>query len=242
MPDWRAATLLMLAILSVAALRRCSPGAEGAVSLLCGERLIRLRLLSPDPVVRVLDDFLSSEEARTVVDLARKGLRRSMVHSARGLQITDHRTSTTCELDAGAPGSTLECVERRAALIMGLPLSFLETLQVVHYEASQEFKAHHDWFSDDAPSGPGNRSHTIFVFLNDLDPEDEGGCTWFQQLDLRVKPKVGRAIHWFNCSGDEQRTCDARLMHAGLPPQRSQKWGLNIWGRTCPWRTGRTPA
>jgi prolyl 4-hydroxylase len=127
----------------------------------------------------------------------------------------------------------LEAVENRMALFMGLPLDYLETLQIVHYSEGQEFKAHNDWFADANPSGPGNRSQTLLVFLNDI---EDGGQTGFKELDISVEPRAGRAIHWFNCKTSKEESCDGRLIHAGLPPRSGEKFAVNCWGRTGPWR------
>jgi prolyl 4-hydroxylase len=184
-------------------------------------------VLSSNPVITQYDEFLSPEEAIHIIDTYQSRLERSTVLSSGGQSKIDNvRTSYTYYLPSGKNDSVIAGIEERAANVMGVPVDWLETLQMIRYTEGQEYKPHFDWFTTKGD----NRSHTIIVYLNDV---ENGGETWFEFNDLKVKPKLGRAVHFKNCDSTE---CDSKTKHAGLPPVQSIKYALNIWGRTAKWR------
>ncbi len=83
------------------------------------------------------------------------------------------------------------------------------TFQILQYDIGQQYVAHFDWF-DPVHFGHylengGQRVATVLVrsihlsrdqcFLNDV---EEGGETEFPAVNLRVAPKKGAAILWYN--------------------------------------------
>lgn len=65
---------------------------------------------------------------------------------------------------------------------------------------------------------------TIFCYLNDV---EEGGETCFPEAGIKVKPKAGRAVVFSNIRANHEP--DPRTVHAGEPPIKGVKYGLNIW-------------
>ena len=55
---------------------------------------------------------------------------------------------------------------------------------------------------------------------------------------LEVKPKVGRAIFWYNI--DAAGNMDINTLHAGAKVTSGTKVGLNIWTREGSWRKRRS--
>ena len=54
---------------------------------------------------------------------------------------------------------------------------------------------------------------------------------------IKVQPKKGCALIWSNCSARGQEVvCDVNTEHAGLPPLKGEKFGLNFWARSMPYR------
>jgi prolyl 4-hydroxylase len=76
----------------------------------------------------------------------------------------------------------------------------------------------------------GQRLATMFVYLNDLPPDEDGGGTHFPKLDMTIKPKKGNAAFWMNM---ENGKVDPRTLHAGQSVRKpdSVKYGMNIWFR-----------
>ncbi len=75
----------------------------------------------------------------------------------------------------------------------------------------------------------GQRTVTFFVYLNDLPDEESGGETAFKELNIKVKPKRGRAVFWYDLHADGEG--DTRTLHAGLPVIKGTKFAMNIWIR-----------
>lgn len=187
------------------------------------------------PLVDILEDFLTPEEAQHLISLAENRFQRSKVvdaNSGRRVKNND-RTSTTTFL-ARSETPTVKAVEQRAAQVAGLPESHLERLQVVRYKPGQFYKAHHDYLhgSTQEVQNNGQRTLTVFAYLNDLPPEEPGGGTRFPHLQQTVRPKTGKAVLFHNVTPSGH--VDPRTLHSGEPVQHATKYGLNIWFRDRP--------
>jgi prolyl 4-hydroxylase len=195
--------------------------------------------LSDSPVLDVLHNFVSVDEAAHLVALAAGRFERSfVVDPSTGQSVTNpKRTSTTVYLEFAEDGVVAE-VEARAAAAVGVPVSHLERLQVVRYTPGQLYAAHHDYLTDsDDVLENGQRCVTMFVYLTALPPDDAGGATRFHKLGISVRPVLGSAALWFNMRTDAQGVplaVDTRTLHSGEPTTAAEKYGLNIWFRTKP--------
>lgn len=145
----------------------------------------------------------------------------------------------------------------RVAHVMGTLPQFIERIQVVRYIPGQFFKIHNDFIvSKEVVAHSGQRSKTLFVYLNALPEGERGGRTQFTNLKggsrqypwtrhpehakqadnfLDCVPEQGSGILWANMlpGGD----VDFRTMHQGTElkgggNQPSVKFGLNVWVRT----------
>jgi hypothetical protein len=196
---------------------------------------MQITQINDDPVIRIVNGFVSPEEALEIIQTYSPLLARSTVagsDDSTQTSLHESRTSWTAFLPAGSGGDVIDVVEGRAILVAGKPKQFMETLQLVRYEgASQFYRPHYDYFHNNPES---QRTTTIFVYLNDTHGE---APTSFTKLGLEVFPKCGRACVWENSyiHGREIK-CDSRLEHAGVPPKTVTKYGLNIWFRTLPFR------
>ena len=217
---------------------KCNHGAPVSVVRLALDRPMNVSVVSESPLIRVVEDFISPEEATYLIQRYSELLARSPVISPEGggkTEIHPARTSFTAFLPAGNEETDplLLEIERRAVALSGKPHSHMETLQLVRYEPpSQTYSAHFDYFLEkDVPS---QRTTSIFVYLNDTQGE---APTRFPRLNLDVVPKTGKACTWENCYARGSGIhCDDRTQHAGEPPSTATKYGLNIWFRTMPFR------
>jgi len=107
----------------------------------------------------------------------------------------------------------------RGAMLLGVPTRNVENVGVTRYIEGDYFKHHHDAFDD---SFFGNRSYTILVYLNDVD-DASGGATVFRDLNVAVRPKLGRAVCWAN------RTPDGRVNTAATHGGEVIKNGAEKW-------------
>jgi prolyl 4-hydroxylase len=105
--------------------------------------------------------------------------------------------------------------------------SACERAQITRYDVGGSFGVHSDAFTAEyqRKMGTRQRSGTFLVYLSDV---DGGGETHFPRLEVRVKPRKGRAL-WFRPSKDG--LIDYELIHAALPVTRGVKYVLQIWCR-----------
>ena len=195
-----------------------------------------MEILYSEPMIRLARNFISTADADALIDAYDGLLERSTVFDKEGQNyVHEARTSFTYFLPSGkGPDDVIWRAERAASAILGVPIHFMEQLQLVRYHPGQEYKPHLDYFEDDIM----NRTFTIFVYLNDMHPDETGGQTIFPQLGVKVRPQKGAGVIWTNCVLDKDKMfCDPKLEHGGAPPIKSVKYGLNIWARNAPWRT-----
>ena len=141
------------------------------------------------------------------------------------------RTNTAAWLDF-KQDKTVARLEEILAEVTGTDPEFGENLQILHYEPTQEFKEHHDYF-DPATDPPenfvpgGNRLATAIVYL---DVAAQGGETLFTRIDKRVKPQPGDALLFYDLT--PEGTVDIQTMHAGQQPIGGEKWCAAASGRS----------
>ena len=87
------------------------------------------------------------------------------------------------------------------------------------------YKAHQDFY----PGFDGDRLYTVLIYLNDL-TEEQGGGTVFENLNIGVRPKLGRAVIWTNKNPDGSH--HEETTHEALPvTEGAEKWVVQLWFR-----------
>ena len=172
-----------------------------------GERQVLVTTLSTKPAVFGLEAFLDSEEAAQVVERNRPMIKPSEV----GLvgRAGDKTRTSSNSWDTSSPMARL-LIERAFNLLKIDPERKLEDgLQVLHYEPSQWYKPHVDYFTANNGGGNGvssdafsnaipverngtNRFATVFLYLNDT---PEGGETAFPLSTSHSTYNGGRLVH-----------------------------------------------
>lgn len=209
-------------------------------TIVVGSHAMHVARINHDPRMAKISNFITHEEADYLINIAtERGLRQSHVVNAltlsekrkRGEQPSSlNRTSTSTAIPFGDPVAS--ALIQRAATLCNLTPWHSEKLQVVHYGIDQKYNLHLDWFQPDNPgyeqrmASRGQRLVTIFVYLSDC---PKGGHTIFPKLNVSFKPKKGAAVLWYN--RDYIGEMDERVLHAGEPIEKGEKWGLNIWMR-----------
>lgn len=192
-------------------------------------------------VVTEVSKLLLDEEADYLIKKAKeKGLQRSQVSGEKENDYSKDRTSSTSFLDKGQD-DVVSCIEKRIATVAQQPVSNLEPLQVTAYSNSQKYDPHYDWFPPDKVGVHGQRTVTVFSYLNTVD-SGCGGATSFPELKnkngepLKVFPKKGNAVMWSNrkTTGEPNEA----TLHGGeaVTCAATQKYGLNAWFRDNQWR------
>jgi prolyl 4-hydroxylase len=70
----------------------------------------------------------------------------------------------------------------------------------------------------------GQRKSTLLVYLNDTFTEGE---TEFPSLNIKIIPKKGKGIFFYNIGKDEKVLNDS--YHKGNPVVNGEKWIATIW-------------
>ena len=191
---------------------------------LAPERMAVMPLLA-SPKVRLVEHFVSAEEAKHMIDIGLPRMHRSL---AGGRQ-ESIRTSTTAMLPAQDP--VVRRVTERAAWLTGYPYGNIEPLQLVKYVDGQKYEPHFDYgeacdYEENLANG--HRHVTMLVYLNTV-PKEYGGHTSFPKLNLQLSPSAHTALVFNDCLPNGQE--DPRTLHGGSPPSNVTKIAINIWIR-----------
>jgi prolyl 4-hydroxylase len=197
------------------------------------DRTVHVGFTLENPNIAALADLLSHEECEELMALAQPRLTRSAVVDRQSgkFEVIDARTSDGMYFQRGE-NPLVARIEKRIEALTGIPAVNGEGVQVLRYGPSDEYRPHHDYFE---PTDPGSASHlavggqriaTVVMYLNDV---DEGGETFFPDVELGVKPRQGAAAYfeYHNAAGQ----IDPRLLHAGTPVVRGVKWIATKWMR-----------
>ncbi len=194
------------------------------------------QVVCENPLIRVLQDFLSPEECRWVI--ARGGaMERAKIYrkDAPGLAVEQSRTNTESSFDVRHADIVISLIRERIANSVGVAASYFEIAKLLHYSPGEQFGLHADFLDVRNPvlarevAQYGQRVSTFLVYLND---DFEGGETDFPRIDYRFKGRTGDALLFRNVDAADQP--DLNTTHAGLPPTRGEKWLLSQWIRNKP--------
>src|SRR5258708_22601958 len=197
------------------------------------DRVIDVLLTVNSPRVVLLGNVVSDEEAAALAAYCQPRLERSPVVNDDDGSVQKHQSRTS----RGAFIQRMETelvarIETRLAKLANWPVERAEGLQIQHYESTNEYRPHFDWFDPDLP-GPqkhmehgGQRLATFVIYLSGV---ESGGATAFPELGLEVWPKMGNAIFFQNTNGEH--VPDRRTLHAGTPVVRGVKTIANKWLR-----------
>jgi len=190
--------------------------------------------LSHSPEIYVCDHFLSDEECDHLIKLAQPSLARSTVvdpNSVEGL-VDARRTSTGMFLPYGCKDGVVLRMHKRIAEVTGIPEVNGECMQVLHYDVGAEYQPHYDSFDRSIPGGlihfnrGGQRVATFMVYLN---TPEAGGETIFPLDNLKIVPKKGKAVLFYNVTSSG--AVDPMSFHGGAPVLKGEKWLITRWLR-----------
>lgn len=216
---------------------------------------LNMTVLSVEPRVFEIQNFLSGEEVTHILELATgMTLSRSTTRastSASSLESTSDTTRTSeNSWIARQRTAIVDSIYRRAAdllqineacfrnrgeheldLVANSTGPITERLQLVHYSVGQQYTAHHDFAVPDLREGQPSRFATLLLYLNE---GMEGGETSFPRWlngktteVLKVKPEIGKAVLFYNVLPDGNY--DERSQHAAKPVLKGEKWLTNLW-------------
>ncbi|KAI9599054.1 hypothetical protein BDF19DRAFT_493223 [Syncephalis fuscata] len=189
-----------------------------------------LEMISLDPFMFRIHDFLKPGEADHIISISRPLMERSHVQADEGSSVSTSRTSTQTFLSFNQD-KVAACILVRAAHLFQVPLTDIESLQVVRYTAGQEYQNHYDFMRTDEQlmssewsRAKGQRLATMIIYLQE---PLAGGNTSFPSLGLSFKPQKNEGLLWYNLNQDGLE--DWRMDHQGDPIIEGEKWAMNLW-------------
>ncbi|MGA0917007.1 MAG: prolyl hydroxylase family protein, partial [Ilumatobacteraceae bacterium] len=174
--------------------------------------------LAADPIVWVIDDFLSCDERSEIVEIARPRLEAAKVTSTKVNTTSTARTGSVAWVRY-ADSPTVTGVVNRVSELVDIPVHHSESMQVVHYAESQEYRPHFDGWDLSTEKGRlrtengGQRVLTALMYLNE---PAGGGGTSFPKLEIEVEAKPGRLVIFHNIA-DEETNLHPHSLHGGMP-------------------------
>ncbi|OVA15962.1 Oxoglutarate/iron-dependent dioxygenase [Macleaya cordata] len=246
--------LLSLGILSLPITSQHFPKANDISSLIrssqrtdgLGERGEQwTEVLSWEPRAFIYHNFLSKEECKYLIKIAKPRMKKSTVVDSKTGRSTDSRvrTSSGTFLRRGQD-KIVSDIEKRIADFTFIPVEHGEGLQILHYEVGQKYEPHFDYFLDEFNTkNGGQRIATLLMYLTDV---EEGGETVFPNANrnfssvswldesvecgkkgISVKPKMGDALLFWSMKPDA--TLDPSSLHGGCPVIKGDKWSSTKW-------------
>lgn len=207
-------------------------GAEGRAKLDATPGVVPVPAQNVD--MYAVKDFLSAEECAGLMRLIDADVKPSTRLSTH--DDASFRTSRTCRLYAAEP--LVAEVERRIVELIGIANDHSETIQGQRYEAGQQFKMHNDYFAGGQPYSAavakegGQRTWTAMIFLN---KPEAGGCTNFPRASVKVTPRAGALLAWFNL--DREGLGNPYTHHEGMVVEAGVKYILTKWFREREWHS-----
>jgi prolyl 4-hydroxylase len=197
------------------------------------DRVVDVLLTLKEPHIVLLGNVLSDEECDAMVAYCETRLTPATVLDEvnGGTQIHPNRSNQGAMFQRSET-ELVKRIEARLAEIAHWPVERAEGLQIQHYQATNEYRPHFDWFDPELP-GPrkhmehgGQRLGTFVLYLSDVEC---GGGTAFTAIGLEVMPKKGGAVFFQNT--DMQHQPNRYTLHAGSPVVKGVKVIANKWLR-----------
>jgi hypothetical protein len=186
------------------------------------------------PWVMTLDHFVTPDEADALVRGGQRvGLERSTDQGAtnrvgeREKVVSQTRTSSNAWCTGACEAlPEVDAITQRIEDVTQIPRSHYESFQILEYQHDQFYRMHHDSSDGIDETPPGPRILTFFLYLSDV---EEGGETYFNQLDLAVQPKKGRALVWPSVQDGAPDVWDKRMYHEAKEVIQGKKHAANHW-------------
>ena len=190
-----------------------------------------LQKIHDNPPLYECDHFLTDNECHKLIQYGKKNLREStVVKLVNGKETyvkhTD-RDSQSCFLN----NDNIKSITNKLSSLVNKDSKYFEGVQVGHYNKGGFYKSHQDAIDKNTELGKqfiesrGQRIITVLIYLNDV---PRGGCTYFDKLKLRCKPKKGKAVVFFPAYLD--REIDQKALHCA-ETVIDEKWVSQLWIR-----------
>jgi hypothetical protein len=191
--------------------------------------------LNEQPLVRSFAELASDTVCAWLERRAHGRLRRALIYNpAQGGSVPDQmRSNSIVSFDLADIDVVQAAVQCRMAAACGVPVENAEGPTILHYSVGQQITNHFDFVNLEAADYEqlieqrGERIITFLLYLND---DYDGGETDFPRLRVRHKGRRRGGLFFTNALPNGKP--DLRMVHAGLPPTRGEKWIVSQFFRS----------
>jgi hypothetical protein len=191
---------------------------------------------STEPRVSAFTGLLRPELCEFFISLAVGRLEPARVYDPVANQdiVAAHRNNTIANFDLRTVQLAHVLLQARMAAACGVAEQQMEAPSVLHYSPGEQIADHFDFVDPQSTTDyaaeiarNGQRLITFLVYLND---DYEGGETAFPKLGFSHRGTLGGGIYFVNALADLQP--DLRMLHAGRPITRGEKWIITQFVRS----------
>jgi prolyl 4-hydroxylase len=187
------------------------------------------------PLIEVWDDVFSEQTANEVIHLASQRLKPSEVVDYDSRTSRPSFDSYRTSYDAVFQFSDMKHyphlffpIIEKIETITGYPRNHFELPTVIRYDQNQMYQQHTDLYADELLN-EDKRVATVVMYLNDV---IEDGSTEFNNLGIKIFPKVGRLLY-FNYDSQNESILQSTT-HTGNSPGAGYKWITSVWIKSTP--------
>ena len=189
--------------------------------------------LNYDPLIYIIDDYVPHDVCDHIIENYKSRLEIAKVDYGKDLKNsqlkTEERNNKTGWIRYNEDEKIIELFNNISKLI-NYPIENSEIIQLINYNVGEKYMCHYDGYTEnDIRINDGQRMVTCFIYLNNLQ-ENQGGHTEFNKLNIKVAPKKGRLLVFYNTEKDSNKLHDLS-MHGGNEVLSGEKWACNIWFR-----------
>ncbi len=202
-------------------------------------KTLDVEVLSWNPRIFLIHNFLTDAECDHVIAKSKPELTRSTVVDSGSETGKIHyaRTSKGMFFPQITTDPVIKSIEDRISLFTMIPKENGEAIQVLHYEVGGEYQPHYDYFDPTSVGGAAcyNRGgQRVASFIMYLHTTEGGGETIFPKAGVKVVPKKGNAVVFYDCTLDGRE--DPLSLHGGAPVAKGEKWIATKWLRVGPFK------
>lgn len=188
--------------------------------------------LFDEPRLYLVHEFLTPEECDHLISKSMGRLTPATTISnedGAGLVTVESRNSDVLFF-ADREDDVISNIEDKLDHLVGFPHENGEQLQMNKYDVGEFYRPHYDFYDPNCQGGLNHikmhtqRMVTVLMYLNDV---EEGGDTEFPELSIKVTPKKGMAVVWWNCFTNQ--VVDHRTKHGACPVVKGVKYSMTKW-------------
>lgn len=194
-------------------------------------------VLHERPTVSSFPELATDPVCEWLMRRAHGRLRRALIYDrAQGATVTDHmRSNSIVGFDLADLDVVQAALQRRMASACGVPVLHAEGPTILHYSVGEQITNHTDFLNPGIGEYErlieqyGERIVTFLLYLND---DYDGGETDFPRIGVRHRGRRRGGLFFTNALSNGKP--DVRMVHAGLPPTRGEKWIVSQFFRSLP--------